>query len=105
MVDAIVKINDMYLMWSTIVDAPITYGMTFEQLVKYYAKKYEHSDEDSFREKMMKIDEDGTGFQIGTNTNQIGEYNRAGPNESLLSIDEIYKSYCKREKIRDGWEA
>ena len=36
----IVEGKEMYLVWSSIVDAPITYGCTMKQLKKFWKEEY-----------------------------------------------------------------
>jgi hypothetical protein len=87
---AIVKIKDRYFEWSTIVDAPVSYGMTEEQI------KEVHSNEKNFKERLERAKEKGHSYlgYYGTLTlDEILACNRAGDGETELTAEEIYDKY------------
>lgn len=100
----IVKIRDMYLEWSTIVDAPTTFGMTLNDFKKYYRQMYGEDGAKNLDSRLARVAEHGSSalppcywmpdLLVG---------NRAGPDESTLTSKEIYQAYCLRKPIRDGW--
>lgn len=97
----IIKIKDMYLEWSTISDSPITFGMTKEQLEKRIKLEYGEAGLSDLPARLQRVEHHGTSLP-GDGLDVI-EFNRAGPNEKKLSVDEIYTAYCERIPIRDNW--
>lgn len=88
----IIQIKDRYFEWSTVVDAPITYGLTREELRKYYKEEYGNYGMRTFEEKMSRVDRYGTSLQ-GRSAQDVTRLNRAGPEGSPLSLHEIYNKY------------
>lgn len=100
----IIKIKDQYLEWSTIVDAPVTFGMELKHFKRYYQKSNGTNGMSHFQERIDRADKTGSSGYPPYNTLwSIIVGNRAGPNESELTEDEIYQAYCLRQPIRDGW--
>lgn len=98
----IVKIKDHYLEWSTIVDAPVTFGMSLAELEEHIRYEYGRSGLRDLPERLARVEQYGTSF-IGTSVEDVLRGNRAGPDEQALTADEIYQAYCLCEPIRDGW--
>ena len=99
----IVKIKDYYLEWSTIVDGPVTFGMKIEDFKRYYRDMY---GEEVMRElplRLERVEQKGTSAIDHEDINDTIRFNRAGPREGILRINEIYKAYCLMEPIRKGW--
>ena len=71
-----IKIKDKYFIWSSVVDAPVSHGMTKE------------------RTKIMQEIGECKHFWKGT-VEELISGNRAGINECELPADEIYKRYTK----------
>lgn len=88
---AIVKIKDKYFIWSSIVDAPITYGLTLDQLKVWHKEEYGRSV--NIEERLERVEKYGTSIRIPTSVEKLIRLNRAGDNEEHLSLDEIYKKY------------
>jgi hypothetical protein len=89
----IVKIKDKYFKWSTIVDAPITYGEDLETFKKYYIEKEIERIKQDLEERLSRVEKQGTSCLYALTIEALVESNRAGDNESKLSIDEIYEKY------------
>jgi len=87
--------KDYYLQWSTIVDAPVTYGMTLDELKKYY-KKYNGLDGmGPLDARLERVEKNGTsGYYPFDNLNNLIKGNRAGDDEKELSKIEIIEKYC-----------
>lgn len=51
--------RDFYLEWSTIVDAPITWGMSLEEFTLYYRQKYGTAGMRDFPNRMARTEERG----------------------------------------------
>ena len=105
----IVKLRDRYMEWSTVVDAPTTYGMTLEEFRAHYEHEYGvaavHGGHNMppLRERMLRVAQQGTSANFPLTVEQLIAGNRAGPDEATLSEDELYRAYCLRENIREGW--
>ena len=94
----LIKIKDQYLEWSTVVDAPVTYGMTLEELHIFIKEEYGNSGLVELPQRMERIEKNGTSSNMRISLESLISDNRAGPNETCLSLDEIYERYCvKRE--------
>jgi len=83
-----------YLVWSTIVDAPITYGMKLD------AFKRRHLSSDiakNFEARMALVEKIGVDHEEYKSMDGILSGNRAGPAETCLTKDEIIDDYCIKE--------
>jgi hypothetical protein len=94
----IIKLKDYYLEWSTIVDAPITFGMSLDELKKYYQAEYGQSSLLRFAQKLKDTEEYGSSDRNGIDS--VISCNRAGPNEIPLSKARIYKVFCLRQPLK-----
>lgn len=95
----IIKLGDYYFEYSTVVDAPVTWGMTLKDFEAYYLFEYGRSSIEDFIERMKRVEEKGTSSLTEDGAESTMEYNCAGPNGKNLTTDEIYKLYCLREPI------
>lgn len=90
--------NTWYLVWSTVVDAPITIGMTSGELRKWWKKEYGDHELIDFDARIMphvKAYGHSATYHKGSVEDLITP-NRAGPEESNIGISEIINHYCKR---------
>ncbi len=101
----IVKLHDYYFEWSTIVDAPVTFGMTPDEFTEYYREEYGKKGMQELPARLERVEKHRTSSYDSETPEDIFLCNRAGPNESKLSAAEIYKAYCLRVPIRKGWVA
>lgn len=101
----VIKIKDMYFEWSTIVDAPVTFGLTLDEMRQSIKEDYGQRGLEHFESRLEQIEQIGTSWNNGTTLESTVSCNRAGPDETELTIDEIYKAYGLREPIKDGWIA
>lgn len=83
----LVMIKGMYLEWSTITDSPYTYLMNEEKLREYWELEYGKSSLLDLQKKIDRCKEDQE-YTLDTIY-----FNRAGDNETRLTIDEIYEKY------------
>ena len=95
----IIKLKDQYLEWSTVVDAPITTGMTLKAFKIYYQIKYGNSQAKYLDERLTRVERMGTSHLCASNESLhlMLSYNRAGKNETTLTADQIYDFYCVRQ--------
>ena len=99
----IVRIEDYYLEWSTIVDAPVTWGMKLGEFKRHYRVRYGTEGMLELPKRLARVEKTGTSSMIGHRVADLVNFNRAGPNESSLTYKEIWQAYCLNEPIRDGW--
>lgn len=90
----IVKIGEKYLEWSTVVDAPITYLMTREELDQHIREEYGRVGLERLPERVARADSIGTSAMPEQSAAQLVAYNRAGDNESKLTLEDIATKYA-----------
>lgn len=84
-----------YLEYSSVVDAPTTYGMTLEEFKEYYQVEYGRSSMDHLNKRLERVEEKGTSSLMHRSAEELLDYNRAGRDETCLSIQQIIDFYCK----------
>lgn len=99
----IIKLEDYYLEWSTIVDAPVTYGMSLEEFKQHYREEYGNSSMPELEQRLRRVEEGGTSALNGMTIQDVISGNRAGPDGAKLSLEEVITAYCQQEPIRNGW--
>lgn len=88
--------QDYYLIWSTIVDAPVTYGMSLDELKAYYQKKYGDDGMIELEERLQRVEAKGiSAHPPFDGIESYFKYNRAGENETLLDKEGILERYCR----------
>ena len=87
--------KDWYLEWSTIVDAPVTYGMSLVDFKAFYKEEYGNQGMEKLEERLKRVEKQGTSA-LYCSVDGLISYNRAGPKESSLSKQEIIDIYCTR---------
>lgn len=92
----IVKIDGKYLEWSTVVDAPVTYGMTREEFEAYYRFNYGESWMEHLPERMARVEANGTSSFNCTSIEDVIAGNRAGDGEQELTLEQIAEKYCRK---------
>ena len=105
MARAIIKIKDKYLEWSTVVDSPVTYGMTLDELKSYYKDEYGRRGLERLQFRLERVEKTGTSYFYPKTVEEVIGGNRAGPGETELTLDEIYWTYCLRQPLKSGWNA
>ena len=99
----IVNLDGYYLEWSTVVDAPVTWGMSLSAFMDYYQNEYGVAGMNELDVRLARVTKKGNSaiggrFSVG--------YNRAGLNESQLTRAEIVEWYCvRKEDPRKGVES
>lgn len=91
--------EERFLVWSSIVDAPVTFACTAEEIVAVFV---EDAIQDTTRMVQGMLDrarETGSSSSFGcTVIADVVTGNRAGPGESTLTEDEIIEFYVRRRK-------
>lgn len=96
MAKAIVKLaDDKYVEWSSVVDAPVSCVMSRKDMREYLHETYGMASVAGNLERLDRADEHGTSFHTPTPASAVAGFNRAGPNETKLSLEEIIKQYSK----------
>ncbi len=99
----IVKLHNYYFEYSTTADAPLIYGLNRDEFEIYYIEEYGENSIKEFQERMERVEAKGTSALFDKTAEETLSCNRAGPDETELTVDEIYRAYCLREKL-NGWE-
>jgi len=100
----IVKLHEYYLEWSTITDSPVTFGMTLNEFTEYYKAEYGRHGHRDLKMRLGRVEEHGSSAHEECYWHpDLFKGNRAGPNETELAEEEIYRAYCLCEPVRDGW--
>lgn len=84
-----------YLEWSTVVDAPVTNGMSLEDLHQHIQNEYGRQGILELPARLARVEATGTS-SIGGTLDGLISCNRAGPNETELSLEELIAEYCVR---------
>jgi len=99
----IVKLHDYYFEYSTVVDAPVTFGMSLDEFKEYYQYRYGTVGMSDLPDRLERVEAKGTSCYNDDDAADTLSCNRAGPNESELTVEQIYQAYCLRQPILDGW--
>ena len=98
----IVKLAGKYLEWSTIVDAPVTNGMTLDEFREYYREWYGRAALPGLDERLARVEQTGTSNRDGETPEQLIACNRAGPNETELTLDQIVERFITHPETVHG---
>lgn len=96
--------EERYLEWSTIVDAPVTYGMTYDEFLEYYRVEYgAHSMDNLVGEhgRMQRVHAKGTSERDAKSVHDTIIPNRADDKETELTYDEIWQKYVVERPQND----
>lgn len=86
------------LIWSTVVDAPITYGMTEAALREYIKEEEGQSGLRELDDRLERVRTKGTSSYDDATWQDTIRFNRAGPNETELDIAGIWAAYADAPK-------
>jgi len=90
--------RDYYMEWSTIVDAPVTYGCSLEEFTEYYRAEYGRQGILELNERMKRVEEKGiSAHPPFDNLQSLFKYNRAGEDETCLDKEGILERYCRNQ--------
>lgn len=99
-----------YMEWSTVVDAPVTYGMSLENFKQYYKEMYGLSSLPELEQRLERCEAKGTSSMIDDDADEVISFNRAGKNETILTKQQIIDCYCKApdfetdEEFKAWWD-
>lgn len=91
----IIKLEDKYIVWSTIVDAPISRGLSKEKLSQYIEFHYGEGGLSDLPERLKRVEEKGVSSMLHASVDELIAYNRAGANESCLTKEQIIEQYVR----------
>lgn len=84
-----------YLEWSTVSDAPRTYGMPLAEFREYMRDEYGRSGCRDLDARIERADVNGTSMMhYSCTAKDAFTSNRTGPDESELTYDQIVHKYC-----------
>lgn len=89
----LIQIRDLYFEWSTIVDAPVTYGLKWEQMEEHVRALYGSEGEKELPARLERIKQQGTSCEYHLTMEALLHCNRAGPEGTELTSDQIYEAY------------
>jgi hypothetical protein len=96
--------RDYYFEFSTVVDAPVTLGMTRKEFEKHYREEYgNHAFESGeFQNRMKRVEAKGTSSRLHVSAEEVLSANRAGKDETCLTIAQLIDAYCIHTDWADG---
>lgn len=94
----IVKLEGSYLIWSTIVDAPITFGGTRKQLEARIREEHGRRGVEELVARLERVEAKGTSSRHDESADDTIFLNRAGPREAPLAREEIVEFYVRRKE-------
>ena len=103
MARTIVKMNDKYFLYSTIVDAPISDAMTREKMAAYLLVEYVRVYMQEIEEVLQRTDSKGTSSVYANSAEDTLAANRAGPNEEELTPEGLWKYFFEDADFDPSW--
>lgn len=82
----------LFFEWSTVVDAPVTQAMSEAEFRSYFLRLHGDHLESDLDERLTRAKATGCSAREGYSLADIVSHNRAGPNESCLSVEEVLAS-------------
>ena len=90
------KLNkDWYLEWSSIVDAPVTYGLELDEFKKYYKEEYGREGMSELQDRLDRVEKTGCSSRHGSTLDDILASNRAGEKEECLTKEQMLDKFCR----------
>ena len=86
-----------YLEYSTICDAPITYGMTLAAFKQHYKREYGASSMRDLEDRLLRVEATGSSSRIHDNLYDTIRCNRAGKGETNLTLEQLVDYYVVRQ--------
>ena len=90
----IIKIKDKFFIWSTIVDSPVSEGLTLDELKHIIKLQHGKLGLRELDQRLKRVEMHGTSMYNETLFSTIFG-NKAGEKEKELTADEIYERYCE----------
>lgn len=99
----LIKLKEFYLEWSSIIDAPLTFGMGLDELKTYIKDEYGEQGLRDLEVRLVRVEEKGTSEFDAADVVDTIWFNRAGPNERRATIEGIYQHYCLYQSWQEAW--
>lgn len=93
----IIKLEGKYLEWSTIVDAPVTEPMTLLDFRDYYKMRNGTESMLMLEPRLERVEEKGTSCHYYDSAEATIAHNRAGEDESCLTLEQILDYYVRKK--------
>lgn len=85
--------------WSTVVDAPVTYGVDLEQFTDYYRSRYGELDfEHEWPKRLERALATGCSSRIDRDLRSMVSFNHAGFEGTCLTFEQIIQIYCVEKR-------
>lgn len=84
-----------WMEWSTIVDAPVSYGMPLEEFLEHYKNEYGEAGDRELMPRIRRVLANGTSCAQGTSVADLIDGNRAGPKEKTVDLEYILEHFCR----------
>jgi len=89
--------RDYYLEWSTVVDAPVSYGFELEAFREYYRGEYGESAMRELPPRLERVEKYGCSVMDSSDTAEsLLKSNRAGEKGRRLTKEQILSRYCRK---------
>lgn len=86
-----------YLEWSTVVDAPVTFGVELEHFKRWYLETHGTNSARELAERLERVERFGTSSIPETSTASLTKYNRAGPREQCATLEQLWEMFCSSD--------
>lgn len=86
--------KEYYLEYSSVVDAPVTYGMNLKDFKRYYKERYGTNSIHDLKDRLKRVEKFGTSCFLDSNVDDTILCNRAGENGENISKDQLIKHFC-----------
>jgi hypothetical protein len=96
--------KEWYMEWSTVVDAPVTFGMSLEEFNDYYKEEYGRQGFGDLSQRMERVNQKGTSSLAHSSAQDTISWNRAGKNGTCVSVQQIIDFWCKTPDFKSEKE-
>lgn len=93
----ILKIDNLYCEWSTIVDAPVTSFMPLEKFKVHYQNEHGNEGMRQLEERMVRVEAKGVSALCYDSADELIAGNRAGHGERCLSKKMLLELYADED--------
>jgi hypothetical protein len=90
--------DGIFFEWSTIVDAPVTNGMTEKEFRAYYKDEHGRRGLLGLEDRLQRAIERGTSGFAGESLENLIFNNRAGPDETTATLEDIMQQLYVSER-------
>lgn len=86
--------TEYYMEWSTVLDAPLTNGMSLEDFKIAYKEEYGNNGMHELEKRLERVEQKGTSSMLDRNVDDTISCNRAGEKGKKLSKSKIIELFC-----------